>query len=721
MQEKDQIPQEFDLEDILKEFGGEAPDDEAAGAAAEEVLAAELPEQEPAGEMPVEESAEEAPTDEPAEEATEEPAAGEAGEEVPGDAAAEPAEAEEEAPSQEGEEQPAPAVTGDTIRLDNLSQVAEAVQAQTVDAVDTDEAEAGESAEPDHDPAQPVEEILPPPPIPFRTPRSRLRELKKKLIAGPEKRYYELTAIGLGRVQLAMFLNLLVLLLCAAGTVMFAQGMIPGNRVRLLIFVQFLGMMVSALLGSHCMIDAVADLFKGRFSLNVMLVVSFIACCVDVGFCLKELRIPCCAAFCLEMGMGLWNRYQQRNTEMGQMDTMRKAVRLDSVVRTGDFFEGRPGLLRGEGQVEDFMDHYNDVSGPERVRNWYAVLSLLACGGIAALAGVLHDSVSMAFQVLSTSLLVAIPASFLVALSRPMAVLERRLHMVGTVLCGWQGVRGLCGRMVFPLRDEDIFPVGAAKLNGVKFYSDRKSDQVIAYATAMIRESGGGLEPVFTQLSQSRDCQEYEVTNFQDYSGGIGGEICDESVLLGSADLLRDLGVEIPEGTMVSQAVYCAIDGQLCAVFAISYAKMKSAAAGLVTLCGFRKLTPVLTCGDFIITENFLRSKFGVNTRRIAFPSRDVRRELQARKPDEEAVALALTTQDGLAPTAYAVTGARALRTASVLGLTIHMIGGILGMLIMLLVAFLGSTELLTPVNILLYQLVWMIPGLLVTEWTRTV
>ena len=177
----------------------------------------------------------------------------------------------------------------------------------------------------------------------------------------------------------------------------------------------------------------------------------------------------------------------------------------------------------------------------------------------------------------------------------------------------------------------------------------------------------------------------------------------------------------IPEGTMVSQAVYCAIDGQLCAVFALTYSKMKSAAAGLVTLCGYRKLTPVVTCGDFVITEEFLRGKFGVNARRIAFPGREIRQELQARQPDEEATALALMTHDGLAPMAYAVTGARAVKTASKLGVVIHMIGGILGMLIMLVLAYLGSTELLAPVNILLYQLVWMVPGLLVTEWTRTV
>ena len=50
-----------------------------------------------------------------------------------------------------------------------------------------------------------------------------------------------------------------------------------------------------------------------------------------------------------------------------------------------------------------------------------------------------------------------------------------------------------------------------------------------------------------------------------------------------------------------------------------------------------------------------------------------------------------------------------------------NLIGGLLGMLIMLVLAYLGSTELLTPTNVFLYQLVWMVPGLLVTEWTRTV
>jgi hypothetical protein len=39
----------------------------------------------------------------------------------------------------------------------------------------------------------------------------------------------------------------------------------------------------------------------------------------------------------------------------------------------------------------------------------------------------------------------------------------------------------------------------------------------------------------------------------------------------------------------------------------------------------------------------------------------------------------------------------------------------------MLALGYLGSTQLLTPANVLLYQLIWAVPGLLVTEWTRVV
>ena len=608
----------------------------------------------------------------------------------------------------------------DEIDLSGLNLEISPEEAAAEEENETDVPEEAESAE-ETEEELPSEEEAPVQPHLVYDPQAKLRELKRKLVAGPEKRYYALSELGVGKLQIAIVINLILVILCAVGAVLFAAGKVPGSRLRFMIFSQVLAMLVSGLLGLNMMIDGAAELFKGKFSLNTLLGLTFLSCIVDAAFSLRDLRVPCCCAFCLEMTFALAARCQQRNTEMGQMDTLRKAVRLHSLIRVPDYYEGGSGFLRSEGQLEDFLDTYQKPSAPQKLQSFYAFFSFLLCIGISVLAGVLHGA-GMAVQILATSLLVAVPASFFVALSRPAAILERRLHMVGAVLCGWTGIKALSGKAAFPITGTDLFPLGSTKLNGIKFYSDRDPDMTVSYTSSLILEAKSSLIPVFEQLMNSRGCVANPVYNFRTYeSGGIGGEVCGETVLLGTTEFLQGMGVEIPEGSMVSQAVYAAIDGQLAAVVAISFAKMRSAAAGMVTLCGYRKLTPIFMGGDFVMTESFIRSKFEINTRRLLFPSVAQRAELLVKQPREQLPSLAISTRPDLISFAYAVTGARALRSSCKAGMTLHLIGGILGLLTMLVLAITGNTELLTPVNVLLYQLVWLVPGLLVTEWTRHV
>ncbi len=633
------------------------------------------------------------------------------------------------------EPQTAPQTPADTVRLDEITKAVRELpqtdatvkfipvgapveeEALFVPPVEEKAEPYSENWEPEYE--QPIGEYIPQEPIVFR-PKSRLRELKRKLMEGPEKRYYELAEIGLGKLQLAIFLNLLVCLLAAGTTALYALGMVGANRLKLLIFGQFFLLMLSAIFGSYQLLEGAGDLFRGRFSLNTLLLFSFLGCCGDAILCLQQQRMPCCAAFSLNMTMSLWGAYQRRNTEMGQMDTMRKATRLDSIAACPGYYQGNTGFLQAEGQVEDFMDTYNRRSGGEKTLSVYAIVALFVSLGAGIAGGVLH-SLEVGIQVFCTSLLVATPATMFITLSRPMALLERRLHKFGTVLCGWQGVRGLCKTGAFPLTDTDLFPLGAAKMNGVKFYGSRQPDEVVAYSAALITADGGSMAPLFAQLLESRSGYHHTASGVRSYPGGIGGEVNGEAVLAGTLAFMQSMGVDMPEGTRVNSAVYVAIDGELSGVFAITYAKIKDSAMGLTTLCAYRGLTPVMTTGDFMLTDSFIRSKFGVNVRRIAFPPRDVRGELEAQLPPQDAPALALTTRDGLAGRAYAVTGARSLRSASIVGVTVHMIGGILGLLSVAALAVVGAGHLLTSANILLFELIWMIPGLLVTEWTRSV
>ena len=648
----------------------------------------------------------------------------------------EPAEEPAEETVEEAAEEPAeetveePDAFQDTVRLDSSEMLKGVVHdAKRID--DEEEAEAEEPAETEEEaPAfteqwepeyeQPMGEYVPPRPIAFPS-RAESREMKRKLIVGPEKKYYELTEKGLGKLQLCMFFALLVVVVSAISTVAYAQGMIPENRLRLMIFGQFLAVLVSALLGSFQLIQGVADLFKGRFTLNTLLVVTFIACCADGVFCLMQERIPCCAAFSLEVLMSLWATYNRRHAELGQMDVLRKAAKLRGVCAKADAYEGKAVLRNISGRVEDFMDNYDQPSQPQKRQDVYALIALAFSVVIGVFTGLMQDLYT-GIQMTAVSLLAAVPATAFIATTRPFAILQRRLHRLGSVLCGWQGVKQLCGKVIFPLNNVDLFPVGTTRMNGVKFFGSRSTEQVLAYATAVVAADGSGLAPLFQQVLDSRNGRHYDAQNLRHYeNGGIGGMVLDEPVLVGTLAFLKEMGVEVPEGIQVSQAVCVAIDGELCGIFAISYEKTRSATAGMSTLSSYRGLNPVMVTGEFMLSESFVRSKFGIKSKRLLFPGEEAQMQIQAIEPDEGAESALLTTMEGLAPVAYCVTGARALRAACNLGVVLHMVGGILGMGVVLTLVLMGATHLLIPVNMFLYQLVWMIPGFLITEWTRSI
>ena len=628
-------------------------------------------------------------------------------------------------------------VTGDTIRLDkvreavNAGQDADGTRPFTPVRIGEEEEEApsppvpesqepvvepfSEGWEPEYD--DPIDDFSAPDPIPFR-PQPRLRELREKLISGPERQYYALSEVGVGKLQAGIFLCLLVFLVSAGSTALHALGLVGTDRLRLLVFLQFFCLLLSGLLGCYRLMEGLADLFRLRFTGNTLLSCTFIACCVDGLLCLKDLRISTSAAFCLEMVLALWATYDRRSAQLGMTDTLRRATSLEGVSLAEDWSQGRPAYITTQGRIEDFMDGYQAPSAAQKVLDRYALAVLIASVAIGILGGARHG-IGTGIQVWTAAMLMGLPAAAFLATPRPMAVLEKRLHKLGTALCGWEAVDRAKKSALFPLTDEDLFPQGCAKLTGVKFFGDRSADMVVAYATALVRQGGGPLKTLFGRLLESRGGRSFPIEELRTYDGGIGGMIGADPLLVGSLRFMQDMGVDMSEGIRVEQAVYCAIDGELCGVFAVTYQRSRTSAMGLRSLCSRRKLTPVVLCEDFLVDESVLGAKFKVDTRRMLFPQQKERQELLGREAPEDAQPIALVAKPGLAAKAQAVTGALALKGAAKAGAGIAITGGVVGLLIMAALAWVGGVGYLTPVNILLYQLIWLVPGLLVTEWTR--
>jgi len=154
-------------------------------------------------------------------------------------------------------------VTDETIRLDDIAQAA---ILEELLAEHRAEQEAARQAERPTQPRETVsledeydEDGFVTMPLIF-LPKQRLRELKRKLVAGPEKRYYELAEQGVGKLQLAMLVCLLVIIASAASAVFYGLDMIPENRMKLMVFGQIFAMLLGALMGCQQMIEGVCEL-----------------------------------------------------------------------------------------------------------------------------------------------------------------------------------------------------------------------------------------------------------------------------------------------------------------------------------------------------------------------------------------------------------------------------------------------------------------------------
>ena len=549
-------------------------------------------------------------------------------------------------------------------------------------------------------------------------PKNRLQILREKLEQGPQQRYLDMSKHGLSRLQAGMFLNLMLFLASSATALLYYQ--VEGRRLQLMVIGQLLLLVMSAGVGWQRLFVGVKESLSRRFRLESLLTVSFVVCLLDGLLCLKNQRLPFASVFSLQMLMAQWAEYQRRQTEMSQLDTLRKASDLTAVVKTPNYYKKSPAYQTAEGHPEDFMDHYQQETGPERLLTRYSQ-GVIVVGVVLALVCAILHGFALGIRVYAAALLAAMPASVFVCIQRPAAILERRMHKLGTVLCGWRGLQNIEKQGYYPLHHQDLFPENHVKLNGVRFYGERNPNTIVSYVAALMAADGGSLAVPFEQLRSSRNARVCKVEDLTSYPDGVGGSIDGLSVVTGTLEFMEDMGVALPDGARIPHAVYAAVNQSLCAVFAVSFTRSKSSASGLRTLCDSSHVRPILVDCDFVLTGSFLEQKLGVNIRKMLFPDSMTRMKLSQKKAEETAPVIALATRGGLAQRAYAVTGGAALRSAWRAGAAVHVLGGSIGFLAVAILAIQGSMLLLTPYNLLLYGCVWMIPGLLMTEWTRSI
>ena len=263
------------------------------------------------------------------------------------------------------------------------------------------------------------------------------------------------------------------------------------------------------------------------------------------------------------------------------------------------------------------------------------------------------------------------------------------------------------------LSDQDLFPPGTVSLNGVKLFGEEMG-KAVSYGASLARASGCGLRRLFDNLLVSEGGSIQPLDDFSFYEeGGFSANIHGETVLLGTASFMRKMDVRLPSGLNLRTGVFLSVDRQLAAVFAVKY-KPSDNVDWALRLLRKNRIRPILASRDPNVNPGLLARKFTAKVKPEYPPLSD--RLAYSEQESAAGRPRALLLREGLLPYAETVAGSRRLCRAVRAGTALTLLASGAGLLLSFYLTGLGSYELMSPVRLLAFSLLWTLPVFLLDD-----
>ena len=475
------------------------------------------------------------------------------------------------------------------------------------------------------------------------------------------------------------------------------------------------GLLLTALLCLPVWQTAVRMLRDGRVGCELCAGVTVLAdllCCVSGAVTGSTLSTPYAAAgalLILSCQLGLYLTAESRRIAFHLADVNGIPPYVVSVLPAG--------VCKQRGVLEGF---YRMTMRPDPARQWQNYVLPLLLSAAVVLSGVVCFTARPMEElpwVLAALTGAGVQLSLPLTGALPLYYLSRRLERSGAAAAGYAGARAVAraGRIV--LTDDDLFPAGTVTLNGYKVYGEERV-RAVSYAASVARAAGSSLAPLLDRqltaeggypmrVDEMRYCEE----------GGVEAAIRGETVLMGSAYFMKKRHVSLPRDLKLQTGLFLAVDGVLTAVFAVKYQPSRNAEWALRAMRRSH-ITPVLAVRSSNVTPGLIKRKFGVDAK-VVYPDVSTRLALAQLAAQQGETPNVIVCREGLLPLAESVVGSRrmvrAVRTATVLGY----IGSLCGVLLSYYLTSVGNFAVLSPLAMVVFLLLWLLPTLLIAGLVR--
>jgi len=473
------------------------------------------------------------------------------------------------------------------------------------------------------------------------------------------------------------------------------------------------------LLGIDVILAGLVNLFKGKPGMDTLCAFGCIFTLAD-GIVLAltgSERLPFTAAALTGLYFLLLGSYHKKCAQRLSCRTAAASASPYRVTLDEGKWNGRDTYSKWSGDAAGFGSQIQQEDGAARIYRFFCPI-LLLCAAVFSLyiaATRTHEALWCASAVFTVC------AAFggTIAYGRSFHLAARRLNQSGAALAGWPGIVGSRRADRVLITDTDLFPPGYVELNGFKVLGDLPMERVVAYTATMIRDSGSGLTKLFHDYLRTLGGLMRNSERLCCYEGGgLSATIRGDQVLVGSAAFMNLMDIPLPTGLNVKNAVFCAINGELAGIFALNYFLPDTVFPALDAIIR-EDVGPVLATRDFNLIPAMLQQRFKLSADRMDFPPVERRRELSSPDQPHGDTLAAILCREGLYPFAEAVVCAKRLRKATRLGALLCCVSSGLGLLLTGYLVYVSAFGSLSPLNLLLYLLMWLLPVWLLSAWTH--
>ena len=196
---------------------------------------------------------------------------------------------------------------------------------------------------------------------------------------------------------------------------------------------------------------------------------------------------------------------------------------------------------------------------------------------------------------------------------------NRRLNYEGAMISSLDSAQKISAANGVVLDSADVFDRAHCRMHGMIDFEKVRIDDVIVYAAAMVIKSGGPLRECFEQVIS---CDRTLLPTVRDFvyedKLGVSARIHNQKVLLGNRALLEHHSVAFKENFSESKythsgrkVIYLAVNGELAAVFVVSYAP-DNGLAGYIKALDENGTKILVRTNDVNISEDLLARSFNL-------------------------------------------------------------------------------------------------------------